>query len=214
MKDNFTNIHNFSCIKITFKLTQAIIYEEVLNVLKKNLWHFVQCSGIVLLGGFISGFFTGIGSRIVMRIIALFFPHMASGIHLEGILLLLVMGIILSLGGSLFYLAFTHIKKFFLLQKPMCFGVFLLIFFGIPFFISNPGDELFGPQAPLAITLFTCLFVLSGYTLGVTVKWLDKKVNPLFAKISFFILIGPAIMGFYTLIESTIENLIKAIRLF
>jgi hypothetical protein len=63
--------------------------------------------------------------------------------------------------------------------------------------LSNPNNELFGPQVPLGISLFSALFFISAYMLafsvGVMTKWIDQSKSRLkWAYIDFVIFFIPA----------------------
>ncbi|MEH7159371.1 hypothetical protein [Neobacillus drentensis] len=137
--------------------------------------------------------------RLVMGIIAFFFPPLASGFHLSGTLLIVILGIAVTLANSILYTLIFHRSRKKWLVKGLLFGLFLLIIYGTPLFLSNPDNELFGPQAPLGITLFSISFFIGSLTLAFLIEymtdWFDQSRGRLkLAFISFVILSIPAII--------------------
>jgi len=162
------------------------------------LWKVAEYVGAHLLAGLLTGIVAGLGARLVMKLVAVAYPDMASGFHLSGVLLLIVMGMMIALGVSLLYLMLKPLHPAFP-HNNWWFGLFFLTLFGVPFFASNPADELFGPQAPLAIGLFTCLFLLSGYLLTVCTRYLENRLTPLSSRIAALLLLIPAGFGLWQL---------------
>jgi hypothetical protein len=86
-------------------------------------------------------------------------------------------------------------------------------------FLSNPNNELFGPQAPLGISLFTALFFIGPLILVFFIErithWVDQSSKRLkLTHFSFAILLIPAIIMlvnmfaeiFYEMIPQINEN--------
>ncbi|WHY69758.1 hypothetical protein [Neobacillus sp. SuZ13] len=153
--------------------------------------------------GYIAALFTGVIFglllRLVMGIIAYFFPQLASGFHFSGTLLIVTLGIAVTLANSIIYTFLFHRSRKSWVVKGLLFGLFLLIIYGTPLFLSNPGNELFGPQAPLGIALFSVSFFIGSVILALLIeyltKWFDQsKVRLKLAYVSFVILSIPAII--------------------
>ena len=153
--------------------------------------------------GYISALFTGVIFglllRLVMGIIAFFFPQLASGFHFSGTLLIVTLGIAVTLANSIIYTFLFHHSRKSWVVKGLLFGLFLLIIYGTPLFLSNPGNELFGPQAPLGIALFSVSFFIGSVILALLIeyltKWFDQSKGRLkLAYVSFVILSIPAII--------------------
>lgn len=153
--------------------------------------------------GFIAAFFTGIIFglllRLVMGIIAYFFPHLASGFHWSGTLLIVILGIAVTLANSILYTFIFHRSRKSWLVKGLLFGLLLLIVYGTPLFLSNPNNELFGPQAPLGIALFSASFFIGSVLLALLIEYIAKwfehtKGRKILAYLSFAILSIPAIL--------------------
>jgi hypothetical protein len=62
--------------------------------------------GIGFMAAVFAGFIFGILLRLVMGIIAFFFPHMATGFTFMGTLMLVILGIAVTLANSLLYTLF------------------------------------------------------------------------------------------------------------
>jgi hypothetical protein len=153
--------------------------------------------------GFVAALFTGVVFglllRLVMGITAYFYPHMASGFHWSGTLLIVILGIAVTLANSILYTFFFHRSRKSWLVKGLLFGLLLLIVYGTPLFLSNPNNELFGPQAALGIALFTASFFIGSVLLALLfeylAKWFDQtKGRQILAYLSFAIFSIPAIL--------------------
>jgi hypothetical protein len=172
--------------------------------------------------GYIAALFTGIifglFLRLVMGIIAYFFPHMASGFHWSGTLLIVFLGVAVTLANSIVYTLIFHRFRKIWLAKGLLFGLLLLIIYGTPLFLSNPNNELFGPQAPLGIALFSVSFFIGSILLALLIeyitKWFDQSKGRLkLAYLSFAILSIPAILMLVNMfIEIFTEMLPKIIN--
>jgi hypothetical protein len=133
-----------------------------------------------------------------MGIIAFFFPQLASGFHLSGTLLIVLLGMAVTIANSILYTFFFYRSRKSWVVKGLIFGLFLLIIYGTPLFLSNPDNELFGPQAPLGIALFSVSFFIGSVMLAFLIEyltdWFDQSKGRLkLAYISFVILSIPAI---------------------
>jgi MFS family permease len=153
--------------------------------------------GAAFIAAMVTGIVAGVMLRVIMGIIAAAFPELATGLSLSGVLFLLLTGMGFSLAGSI---PFTLLEPIFpkkVLFKGLIFGSIHLLLYGIPFYLSNPGDELFGPQAPLAVLLFSMLFLMTGLLLAGLHKhftYLGRHdVRRRILKIIFFVLILPTI---------------------
>ncbi|MGG3467467.1 hypothetical protein ABES02_08260 [Neobacillus pocheonensis] len=173
--------------------------------------------GIGFFSAVITGIISGLLLRIIMKIIAIAFPDMASGFTFEGTLFLVFLSFGFSLANSIIY---TFIHQYLpdgWVRKGLIYGGLNLCIFGIPFFLSNPNSELFGPQAPLGITLFSLLFLLGGLLLAMWFNLITNWVNRaqrrrIFAYVIFALLILPAIVIAGGIIYEFIYELIPAIR--
>lgn len=173
--------------------------------------------GIGFFSAVISGIISGLLLRLVMKLIAVVYPQLASGFTVEGTLLLVLLGIGFTLANSLIYTFIHHYLLNGWVRKGLIYGGLNVCIFGIPFFLSNPGNELFGPQAPLGITLFSILFLLGGLLLAMTVNLVTNWVNQAqgrrkFAYVFCALLILPAIVIAGGIIHEIIYELIPEIR--
>ncbi|WP_423798283.1 hypothetical protein [Neobacillus sp. SAB-20_R2A] len=175
--------------------------------------------GISFTGAIFTGFIFGLLLRLVMGIIAFFFPHMASGFHFSGTLMIVILGIAVTLANSIIYTILFQTSRMRWGRKGFYFGLLSLISFGTPLFLSNPNNELFGPQAPLGISLFSALFFIGAFLLVWSIeritKWMEQSNGRLkLAYISCAILVIPAAVMlvnmfleiFYEMIPAIIEN--------
>jgi len=183
----------------------------------RSLHMYADRFGAVLIGGLITGILAGILLRVIMKIIALAFPHMARGLTIGGILALMIIGMIFTLAISLYYALISPLLPYKWWLKGLIFGGTILIVFGIPFFFSNPDNDLFGPQAPLSIALFSLLFLFGGCSLAFCTKTIENWAvnNPLRRRWivrSFYILIIPAIFMVVSVVSEFIGETIPSIR--
>jgi len=173
--------------------------------------------GIGFIAAVVTGIISGLLLRLIMKIIAIVFPHMAGGFTFEGTSLLVVLGIGFSLANSIIYMfIYRYLPKRWI-SKGFIYGCLNLIVYGIPFFLSNPDNDLFGPQAPLGITLFSLLFLFSGlflaWLVNLLINWVDQSNGRLkYTYFFFIILIVPAIVMTYGIIHEIFTELIPAIR--
>jgi hypothetical protein len=162
----------------------------------------------------------GLLLRLVMGIIAFFYPHMASGFTFTGTAMLVILGVAGTLANSILYTLFYQNSSKSWFRTGSSYGLMSLIIYGIPLFLSNPNNELFGPQAPLGISLFSALFFIGAYMLafsvGVMTKWIDQSNRRLkWAYIGFVIFFIPAtfMLGnilaevFYEMLPKIFDNL-------
>lgn len=171
---------------------------EGVNGLGLKRWQrILRNFGISFLAAVPVGIIFGLLLRLVMGIIAFFFPHMASGFHLSGTLLLVILGIAATLANSIIYTLVFQTSRKNWVRKGFYYGLVSLILYGIPLFLSNPNNELFGSQAPLGIGLFSALFFIGALLLAFSVEhfthWMDgSKGRQKLAYVSFTILFIPA----------------------
>lgn len=153
--------------------------------------------------GFVAAVFTGTVSglflRLIMKIVAIVFPHMAGGFTFEGTFALLLLGIGFTLANSIVFTFTLHYLPKKWLHKGVVYGCISLVIYGIPFFLSNPDNDLFGPQAPLGIFLFSILFIGAGILLALLVNrvtnWVNQSKSRLkYIYLVFALLIIPAIV--------------------
>jgi hypothetical protein len=192
---------------------------EAVKEENSNRWaRAARIFGIGYIAALFPGIIFGLLLRLVMGIIAYFFPHMASGFHLSGTLLIVFLGIAVTLANSICYTFIFHRSRKSWLVKGLLFGLLLLIVYGTPLFLSNPNNELFGPQAPLGIALFSASFFIGSSLLALVFeymsKWFDQSKGRLkLAYLSFAILSIPAILVLVNMfIEIFTEMLPKIIN--
>jgi hypothetical protein len=192
---------------------------EAVKEENSNRWaRAARIFGIGYIAALFPGIIFGLLLRLVMGIIAYFFPHMASGFHLSGTLLIVFLGIAVTLANSICYTFIFHRSRKSWLVKGLLFGLLLLIVYGTPLFLSNPNNELFGPQAPLGIALFSASFFIESSLLALVFeymsKWFDQSKGRLkLAYLSFAILSIPAILVLVNMfIEIFTEMLPKIIN--
>lgn len=165
-----------------------------------------------------SGLLFGVLLRVVMGVIALAFPEMASGFHWEALLMLTVLGMLFTLGNSLIFTCAMAILPDGWAPRGLVYGVANAVVIGVPFFLSNPGGELFGPQAYLGITLFTLLFVWGGVSLSWAVDRVERWVavgrigRIRLAYASFIVLIVPAFIVLFGVGREMVTEIIPEIR--
>ena len=174
--------------------------------------------GIGFFAAIVTGMITGLLLRIIMKIIAMAFPHMASGFTFEGTFALILMGMGFTLANSIIYMFVHRYLPKRGVRKGLIYGCLNLLIFGIPFFLSNPGNELFGPQAPLGITLFSLLFLMGGLLLALLVNlilnWVNQSTRRLkYTYTIFALLIGPAVLMSAGIIYEIIYELLPAIKM-
>ncbi|HWL25147.1 hypothetical protein M3610_26505 [Neobacillus sp. MER 74] len=176
------------------------VNSEVVKKTSSNRWaRTAKMFGIGYIAALFTGVIYGILLRLVMGIIAYFFPQLASGFHFSGTLLIVTLGIVVTLANSIVYTSLFHRSRKSWVVKGLLFGLFLLIIYGIPLFMPNPNSELFGPQAPLGIALFSVSFFIGSVILALLFeylsKWVDQSKGRLkLAYVSFVILSIPAII--------------------
>ena len=176
------------------------VNSEVVKKTSSNRWaRTAKMFGIGYIAALFTGVIYGILLRLVMGIIAYFFPQLASGFHFSGTLLIVTLGIVVTLANSIVYTSLFHRSRKSWVVKGLLFGLFLLIIYGIPLFMPNPNSELFGPQAPLGIALFSVSFFIGSVILTLLFeylsKWVDQSKGRLkLAYVSFVILSIPAII--------------------
>jgi hypothetical protein len=106
------------------------------------------------------------------------------------------------------------------LQKSLYFGLLSFLIYGIPLFLSNPNNELFGPQAPLGVSLFSALFFIGPlilvYFIGTISSWINHSNRRMrLPYVSFALFVIPAIIMlvniiaeiFYEMLPKIITNL-------
>lgn len=171
--------------------------------------------GAAFLAANVTGIVAGIWLRVLMGIIAAVFPEMASGLTLGGVFFLLLTGVGFSLANSLLFTLAEPILPKRTLFKGLLYGTINLLLFGTPFFLSNPGNELFGPQAPLAVLLFSILFLLTGFLLAVLhsyfITWRKHAIRRMVLFIAFIVFIVPTLIIFggstYEFFDETIPDI-------
>jgi hypothetical protein len=192
---------------------------EVVKQPSSDRWvRTVKVFGIGFIAALFTGIIFGLLLRLVMGIIAYFFPHLASGFHWSGTLLIVILGIAVTLANSILYTLIFHRSSKSWLVKGLLFGLLLVIVYGTPLFWSNPNNELFGPQAPLGIALFSASFFIGSVLLALLIdyiaKWFDQsKGRHILAYLSFAIFAIPAILMLVSMyIEIFTEMLPKIIN--
>lgn len=197
------------------------INSEVKGESRRAPWtKMLKMLGIGFMSSIPTGIIFGLLLRLVMGIIAFFFPHLASGFSFGGTFILIVLGIAVTLANSILYTFSFKKSPHNWVRRGWKFGLFTLIIYGIPLFLSNPNNELFGPQAPLGISLFSSLFFLGPFLLGYFIdrigRWVERSNRrSKLTYLAFALLIVPAIVMlvnlfaeiFYEMLPKVIENL-------
>lgn len=173
--------------------------------------------GVSFMAALITGILFGLLLRLAMKVIAIFFPFLATGFTVVGTLIIIFIGIAGTLAFSIvFTLIFQNSTKGWG-SKGLLYGAGIFIVYGIPLFLSNVNNELFGPQAPLGIVLFGLLIIIGPVILSYFIDRISYWVNQLnsrrkFAYISFIIFSIPAtIMLINIITEFFFEILPKVI---
>jgi hypothetical protein len=193
------------------------IGSEAVNETARGRWkRLIRNSGISLMSAIFVGIIFGLLLRLVMGIIAFFFPHMASGFSISGTMLLVVLGIAITLANSIVYTLIFQSSRRSWSRKGLYFGLLCYFIYGIPLFLSNPNNELFGPQAPLGVTLFSLLFFIGSYGLAFTVEWITQwldrsNTRQKLAYICFAIFILPATVMLVNMILEIFYEMIPQI---
>ena len=152
--------------------------------------HHLRWVGTGLLAGGIAGFLvTGIGGRIVMRIIAVVDPHTETEFTADTMFLLIAGGLIGAQFGALGGVLFMGIRRFLprWSRWPRCprswvwsgltFGAIWLLMTGGIFLSIGQVEEFSDFDPPvLGISLFAVLFVVYGLTVAAIVEQLGKWV--------------------------------------
>ncbi|MDR7236496.1 hypothetical protein [Neobacillus drentensis] len=191
---------------------------EAVKEANSNRWARVaKIYGMGYIGSLFPGIIFGFLLRLVMGIIAYVFPQLASGFHWSGTLLIIFLGIAVTLANSICYTFIFHHSRKSWLVKGFLFGLLLLIVYGIPLFLSNPNNELFGPQAPLGIALFSASFFIGSVLLALVIeyitKWFDQSKGRLkLAYLSFAILSIPAILMLVNMFIEIFTEMLPKIR--
>jgi len=122
----------------------------------------VDSLGAVLLSALLTGFVGGIALRAAMRAVALVYPELLRGFTWGGTAFVVASGVLFGLANGLPYALARPALPSNPLRSGALYGAGALAVFGVPFFLSNPDGDLFGPQAPLSVALFGAIFVLGG----------------------------------------------------
>jgi hypothetical protein len=173
--------------------------------------------GIGFISAVITGIISGVFLRLIMEIISISFPHLERGFTIAGTASLLMLGIGFSLANSIIYTLIQSILPNGWVRKGLVYGFINLIIYGIPFFLSNPDNDLFGPQAPLGISLFSILFIIAALILAFLVDrisyWSNQsKRREKYGYFIFIVLIVPAIIMTGGIIFEIFTELIPAIQ--
>lgn len=182
-----------------------------------NRWiRLVRQLGIGFMAAILPGIVFGLLLRLVMGIIAVFYPHMASGFSLSGTLMLVVLGIAVTLANTIVYTVIYQNSRKSWLWKGSTFGLLSLLIYGTPLFLSNPNNELFGPQAPLGVTLFSALFFMGAllltYFIDLISNWIDQSIRRVkLTYVSFAILILPAAIMLINIIAEIFYEMLPKI---
>lgn len=133
--------------------------------------------GVSFAAAIVTGLFFGFLLRVVMKIIALAHPELSSGFHWEATLSIALLGVGFTLANSVIFALVERLLPASWLAKGFSYGVLNLIVYGIPFFLSNPGGELFGSQAYVGVPLFSLVFVGGGIALAGCIRLIDEWVD-------------------------------------
>lgn len=194
---------------------------EVVKGTGTNRWaSIIRKLGISFMAAVFAGIIFGLLLRLVMGLIAVFYPHLASGFTVGGTLLLVILGIAVTLANSIVYTVIFQKSRKSWVQKGLFFGLLSLLIYGIPLFLSNPNNELFGPQAPLGVSLFSALFFIGALILvyfnDIISRWVDHSNRRMrITFVSFALLVIPAVVMlvniiaeiFYEMLPKIITNL-------
>jgi hypothetical protein len=172
--------------------------------------------GVSFMAAVFAGIIFGLLLRLVMGIIAVFFPHLASGFTVGGTLILVILGLAVTLANSIVYTVIFQKSRKSWVQKGLYFGLFSFLIYGIPLFLSNPNNELFGPQASLGVSLFSALFFIGALILVFFIdtisSWVDHSNRRVrLTYVSFAILIIPAITMLVNLIAEIFYEMLPKI---
>ena len=139
-------------------------------------------ASIGTIAGYLSAFVvTGIGGRIVMRIIAIADPSTEPDVSGGGTMLIMMVGATMAglagaLGGLIF-MAIRHLLPGSWMWSGMGFGVLWLAVAGWLFFVPIQFESFFDFEPPgLGMGLFAGLYILYGVALAGLVKLLDLTV--------------------------------------
>ena len=137
--------------------------------------------GIGALAGAIPGFLlTGIGGRIVMRIIAGFDPHTETEFTGDTMFLLIAGGLFGAVFGAVGGVLFMGVRRTLpgtWLWKGLAFGAIWLLTAGSAFFSMGQSEEFSEFQPPLlGVGLFALLFILFGVGVAGIVERLERYV--------------------------------------
>ncbi|MSQ33730.1 MAG: hypothetical protein EXR60_04855 [Dehalococcoidia bacterium] len=165
---------------------------RTLPTLEDHLLRLARTGVTGFLSGLVAGVIAGgLGSRLVMRILAVANPaargletenwNIAGQITADGSIGLIIFGgAFTGVFGGLLYVAIRRWVPGKGLWKGLAFGLFLLLVFGgVLFDPDNKDFGLFGPPA-LAVALFALLFPLYGLLVSALAERFDRYVPPLF----------------------------------
>ncbi|WP_163103034.1 hypothetical protein [Peribacillus alkalitolerans] len=158
--------------------------------------NFSKKLGIGFIGALITGVICGFLLRIIMRIIALAYPSLGSGVSIQGVISLIGTGISFCLASSILYTYVAPYLPNHWVMKGSIFGIINLVFFGIPI-LNNP--DLQGDQAILTIILFSCVFITGGLLLAYTCWKIstfsqNRNHNKIW-HVSFIVFVIPALVS-------------------
>ena len=190
---------------------------EVVKGTGTNRWaRIIRILGIGFMAAVFAGIIFGLLLRLVMGIIAMFFPHLATGFTVGGTLMLVILGIAVTLANSIVYTAFFQKSRKRWVQKGLYFGLLSLLIYGTPLFLSNPNNELFGPQAPLGVSLFSVLFIIGAlilvYFIDKISRWVVHSHRRMsLSYVSFALLVIPAIVMLVNIIAEIFYEMLPKI---
>lgn len=131
----------------------------------------LACAGI--LAGMIVGVAGGIGSRVVMRVVALAAGH-DPAFSLTGTLGVVFFGFLIGMPMGLFYAAAKPFLPGHRILKGLVYGVVFLPLFGFPIAVGN--EELtIAPR--LGLVLYSVLFIASGVLLAAVEKPIERRMR-------------------------------------
>ena len=188
--------------QITFLLALA-------SLIIAGVWLRKTPLGAGILSGMIAGFLvSGIGGRLVMRVIAIVDPNTVTRFSIGGTLFLLLgMGAFGAIFGGFGGLLYVGIRRWLPgsgAWKGFAYGLTLLLLTGGLFFTRGQ-DENFSDFAPplLGVTLFAALYIAYGLGTGTTVERLHSYA-PVDSRaratntIGYVVLALLCAVGFYT----------------
>ncbi|HZG58337.1 hypothetical protein [Paenibacillus sp.] len=180
---------------------------------------FFENAGIALAAAVPAGLLMGVILRVNMSIIAVAYPHLATGFHwISTLMIILGPGLGVTLTNAVIFSLLHNRLPRERRAKAIAYALFTLIVYGTPFLLSNPGGELFGPQAVLGVPLFALAYAFNGASLSWFADGLKDwvRANPMkrtrFAYTSCILLSVPALAMLGGIVFEIFTEMIPEIR--